>query len=174
MHFPLECVISLCDQTKEPIQNIDLADHVCQSCIKYSWDELKSDSFMAKFRENLNTQYDRIMIIVNENIDEANNMILQLFYSATAHMRVGKKNLLNTSPPSNKPWWDAVCESMRNRKMQALRLLRTVSNRSNLSRYLTLRNTFKGVCRNKKQTYENEQKKKLVDSRKNPSKFYFL
>ena len=86
-------------------------------------------------------------------------------------MRVGKKNVLNTSPPTNKPWWDAVCELMRNRKMQALRLFRTVSNRSNLSRYLTFRNTFKGVCRNKKQTYENEQKKKLVDSRNNPSKF---
>ena len=101
-------------------------------------------------------------------------MILQLFYSAAVHMRVGKKNLLNRSPSTNKPWWDAVCESMGNRKMQALRLFRTVSNRSNLSRYLTLRNTFKGVCRNKKQTYENEQKKKLVDSRKNPSKFWKL
>ena len=42
VHFALKCVICLRNQTEEPIQNTELADHECQSQIQYSWVESRS------------------------------------------------------------------------------------------------------------------------------------
>ena len=124
--------------------------------------------------ENLNTNCDSIANSINENINEANSKFLQLFYSAAELMKVNKKLGLNRFFPVDKPWWDAVSETMRNRKMQALRLFRILSKWKNLRRYLTLRNIFKGVCRDKKRVYEYQNRQKLVQSRKNPYKFWKL
>ena len=93
----------------------------------------------------MNTNYDSIANSINENINEANSKFLQLFYSTAEFMKVNRTLGLNRFFPINKPWWDAVFETMRNRKMQALRLFRILSNRNNLKRYLTLRNIFKGM-----------------------------
>ena len=49
-------------------------------------------------------------------------MFLQIFYSAAEFIKVSKNNGSRRNISSNKPWWDTVCESMRNRKMHALTL----------------------------------------------------
>ena len=102
-------------------------------------------------------------------------MFIKLFYSAADCMRVGGAgSRTNRNIFASKPWWDTVCESFKNRKMQALRLFKTMGNMINLADYLSLRNNYKNLCRNKKHEYKNKQRQKLVDSRKNPSTFWKL
>ena len=161
VHYPLKCISSF----PAPAQEIHLEDHACDPRIKYSWDESKIDTFMTKFRERYNSQYDRILFAFNENVEDASNMFIKLFYSAADCMRVGRAgSRTNRNIFASKPWWDTVCESFKNRKMQALRLFRTMGNMINLADYLSLRNNYKNVCRNKKHEYENKQRQKLVDS----------
>ena len=57
-------------------------------------DDLKSISFLNKFRDTLNNNYDRIVTSINENIEEANTMFLQLSYSAAEFTKVGKITVL--------------------------------------------------------------------------------
>ena len=120
VHFPLKCVISLQEQNQRAVLNVD--EHECQPYVKYKWDDLKSISFLNKFRDTLNSNYDRIVTSINENIEEANAMVLQLFYSAAEFMKVSNNNGISRNIFSNKPWWDTVCEALRNRKIQALKL----------------------------------------------------
>ena len=134
----------------------------------------KISSIFNKFRDTLNSNYDRIATSINENIEEANAMFLQVFYSAAELMKVSKNNGLRRNISSNKPWWDTVCEAMRNRKMQALRLFRSIGTRCNLRRYITLRNSFKCLCREKKRAYEYQNRQKLVQARNTPSMFWKL
>ena len=135
----------------------------------------KIDTFMTKFRERYNSQYDRILIAINENVEDASNMFIKLFYSAADCMRVGRAgSRTNRNIFASKPWWDTVCESFKTRKMQALRLFKTMGNMINLADYLSLRNNYKNLCRNKKHEYKNKPRQKLVDSRKNPSTFWKL
>ena len=94
---------------------------------------------MTKFREGFNSQYDRILFAINENVEDASNMFIELFCSATDCMRVGQAgSRTNRNIFASKPWWDTVCESFRNRKMQALRLFRTMGNMINLADYLNI------------------------------------
>ena len=53
VHFPLKCIISLRERIEQPTHEIDLDDHihVCQQRTKYRWDQLRSDTFMTKFRQ---------------------------------------------------------------------------------------------------------------------------
>ena len=150
VHYPLKCILSL----PVPAQELHLEEHACDPRVKYSWDESKIDSFMTKFRERYNSQYDRILFTINENVEDASNMFIELFCSAAVNSFACK------------PWWDTVCESFRNRKIQALRLLRIMGNMINLAEYLNIRNNYKDLCRNIKREYENKQRQKLVDSRK--------
>ena len=102
-------------------------------------------------------------------------MFIELFCLAADYMRVGQAgSKTNKNIFASKTWWGTVCESFRNRKMQALRLFRTLGNMINLADYLNIRNNYKKLCRNKKREYENKQRQKLVDSRKNPSTFWKL
>ena len=174
VHFPLKCIISLQEQNQRAVLNVDEDERECQPYVKYKWDDLKSTSFLNKFRDTLNSNYDRIVTSINENTEEANAMFLQLFYSAAEFMKVSNNNGIRRNIFSNKPWWDTVCEAMRNRKMQALRLFRIIGTRCNLRNYINLRNRFKGICRDKKRAYECQNRQKLVQARNIPSKFWNL
>ena len=80
-------------------------------------------------------------------------------------MRVGKKQAgLNRRIFVNKPWWDLLCENIRNRKMQALRLIRHLSNSDNLSIVIICQITsISEICSNiSVETRKKKKKKKRV------------
>ena len=74
VHYPLKCILSL----PAPAQEIHLEDHACDPRIKYSWDESKIDTLKTKFRERYNSQYDRILFAINEIVEDASNMFIEL------------------------------------------------------------------------------------------------
>lgn len=171
VHFPLNCVISFKHENRNNLNENVIGDKMIQHNIKYKWDESKSSIFFGRFRESLNYEYDRILNSITINFEAAIDSLLEIFYSAAECMRVGEHRTV-LRKYTNKPWWDSECEVQRNRKMQSLRQFRVLNTGENLNQYLTHRNSFRDVCRKKKRTHENIQRMKLVDSRKNPSKFW--
>ena len=65
-----------------------MEEHACDPRVKCSWDESKIDSFITKFRERYNSQYDRILFTINENVEDASNMFIELFCSAAVQGQI--------------------------------------------------------------------------------------
>ena len=111
-----------------------------------------------------------LLITIGHNIDEALNLIIDIYHNAAACMQV---KIANKSEIINKPLWATECLNLNRLKKSHLRLFRNNSTPASLEQYKETRKWFTHLCQCNKNYQEDKGKELEIVLEKNVMKFRF-
>ena len=134
--------------------------------IKYKWIPEKSEHFILAFCDSLTINKDFIVQTCINNIDSGINKLNDIFYRAALSMKGRGRSRAQTQPS----WWDDECDRLKQTKYAALRKFRLTNNQDDLQSYKDNRNSFKKLCKLKKELIFISITTKLIEAKPNPKK----
>ena len=139
--------------------------------IKYKWIPEKSEHFILAFCDLLTINKDFIVQTCINNIDSGINKLNDIFYRAAFSMK-GHGRSRYFRAQTQPSWWDDECDRLKRTKYAALRKFRLTNNQGDLQSYKDSRNSFKKLCKLKKNQFLSRERQKLTEERSNPKKFW--
>ena len=177
VHLPLYCSLQFQINNENMPQNTVIQDeNNCREWFKFPWKDDYKDTFLNIFRHKFEHFNENVQADLTSQLVTLNDVISQftLIYQESANkMKVvygrKKRKLLKHAA-----WWDNDCEVAKSTKYRALRKFRNTNSRTDLQFYKTNRNRFKALTKRKKINYHLAKRQTLVNSRKDPRKFWNL
>ena len=163
-HLPLHTRFSF--KHRQWLNNVNSTDkqNSLRNLVKFKWNELHRSSFITLFRNNIASMSSKLTNHITFDINRAVELIVELYHNSAESMKIKTKR----GEATNQPWWDTKCEKLKYAKFLALRRFRYTNNSADLAIYLYNQKSFKLTCKQKKLEFQNINKRKLVDSRKDP------
>ena len=170
IHFPVYCQFTFPYKNPPPHIGDKPQNRPSQNNLNYlRWSDGQKENFLTHFRNNSNISKQDISQQINENIDAAIELLTTVYTSAANCM--SKPSKLR-SLPSQPPWWDITCTDLKQKKYSVLRSFRESNEISDIRKYNDQRNLFKHACWFKIQHHHKHCRQKLMESSKDPKKFW--
>ena len=168
VHFPLKCSLVF---PSVPIVNIAVANVSCTVCdyVRCRWKAEQSDTFADRVLESLKTVYRELCDRIDNNVNDAVECLLCVFYNSADHMKCHPCRYVQKSQPD---WWEEQCDLLKSKKVHLLRRFRININVNDLQLYKVSKGKFKQACRVKKVNYQQRRRSFLVSVKNNPEKFW--
>ena len=169
-HFPIFCQFTFDIVLNQ--SNVNTRNYLrTHDQIKYKWIPEKSENFILAFCDLLTINKDFIVQTCINNIDSGINKINDIFYRAAFSMKgCGRSRYSRTQTQPS--WWDDECDRLKRTKYAALQKFRLTYNQGDLQSYKDSRNSFKNICKLKKNHFLSRERQKLIEVRSNPKKFW--
>lgn len=176
VHFPLHCKLTFqlnsfseTEGSPNPDNNT-INQHLSHEALeKYRWDENKKNMFLDEFKLILNDLKSRLMITVGQNLSETLDIITSMYHKAAECIKVPRRR---GNSKRNELWWDTECDSIKKQKYISLRKFRQLNTSESLNDYKGIRNRFKYVCKQKKETLQANNRQELINSRSDTNLFW--
>ena len=160
-HYPVVCKIKF-NMSSTNDQNVLQLDNFLQKYNAYKWDENKKHEFLFEFRRLFQEFYSKLTFPINDS-DLILNKISHIYKQAGIQMKT--KETFNSSATSKKsPWWDFECHQLKKVKTWLLRTFRKTNEESDFLHYKSAKNKFKSKCKQKRKSYEQSNRDKLICS----------
>ena len=173
-HFPICCTLSMSESLQANLSNDTDPAHANDSLItwiKMKWKHELKDNFLSKFSDLFHTFSRDLESQGSPNYMETLSSFIQLYQVAGASMQTNTNMRTHNTQPE---WWDGEFSSLKRDKYRALRQFRTFDSDEYRNLYITQRNRFRAVCKQKKQNFLRKKREALKAASKNPKEFWKL
>ena len=167
VHFPLHCTITANTSNVA----FDQSDDPLTPWIKYKWNSNFKDDYINNFKAHSRDFNRYSETSEHESVVSLLSNLIKVFYESAEKMKC--KNFIHrrSSQPVR---WDNECEKSKREKYIALRHFRNTNSHEDLDIYISKRNAFKRIKRDKKYKIVLNNRNQLVESRNNPCEFWKL
>ena len=164
IHCPVYCPLKL---ESHCVQSDSVTGEKLKSWEKIKWNESMKGDFLERFRNIFNNFRITFENSSTSAVDKLSASV-RMFQDAAVNMKCKNRIFAN----KQSPWWNSDCDQAKIVKYQALRTFRQTNSLVDLDIYFTARNRFKAITRNCKNEYQNQNRHRLVEARKNTKKFW--
>ena len=163
-HFPIMCTINC---------NVDYTEketYEMSECVRYKWKLECMNSFQNALQgADVKRMIEQFSVCVNTDIDKA-VMIMQDIYQLAA--KPMKCKIVKHQKQSE--WYDLECQQLSEQRYAKLNTFRKMNTHDSLISYRQSRNTYKNICRNKKEQWHRKQREMIEGAKDNPNKVWNL
>lgn len=122
--------------------------------------------------EAANTQFVKFQELLEQNVNDAVNVLIGMFHRAAVHM---SQKPVNSSAPTRKlnlEWWDRECDEAKHNKSVKLNAYRRSGSVYDLNVFKESRTVFRRLCKRKAYAFKDKLRADIEGNNDNPNVFW--